>query len=48
MVTLTDRPNVTLDAYRGRKTKILQHHGFGSNKGFQLFFKENIENYSCF
>ena len=29
MVRLTDRPDMTLDVYRGRKTTIQQQHVFG-------------------
>ena len=44
VVRLTDRPDMTLDVYRGRKTTIQQQQNLRSNKsfepndGFSLFY----------
>ena len=39
VVRLTDRPDMTLDVYRGRKTTI---HAFFANNGRKQFLNENI------
>ena len=50
VVRLTDRPDMTLDVYRGRKTTI-QHciqYSFGYKAGFSLFIKyPKYENQLC-
>ena len=38
MVRLTDRPDMTLDVYRGRKTKVQQQQ---QNRAFTIFTKDN-------
>ena len=37
VVRLTDRPDVTLDVYRGRKTTIQYNHGEGNISKFSPF-----------
>ena len=40
MVRLTDRPDMTLDVYRGRKTTIQQLAKFISNWPLSIFFSK--------
>ena len=42
VVRLTDRPDMTLDVYRGRKTTIQQYNTTCNAKAFHIFSTKNI------
>ena len=39
MVRLTDRPDMTLDVYRGRKTTIQQQHVTADNSTLRIAYR---------
>ena len=43
VVRLTDRPDMTLDVYRGCKTTMQQHITICQSFLARLFFEENVE-----
>ena len=42
VVRLTDRPDMTLDVYRGRKTTIQQRYDMPRSRSQWLFLEKNI------
>ena len=46
VVRLTDRPDMTLDVYRGRKTTMQQYHIVGKQERTRYFEKKSTNNLS--